>query len=384
MAILTIDDVTANVGEVAARFIDDRSKRFLRRSLERADFAELGEAGMVRLGLPASRGGLWQGLERSVRGYCNVFRVLGGADPSVALVSTMHPGVLGFWLVPQSGDDAVGRQFRSQCDEVFDSVAAGHWFGTIASEPGSSGDLMATKAVAVEHGDHWMFSGHKHMGSGSGVTSFMITVARPEREAEADLFLLDVRDRAWDGSEGIKLLAEWDGYGMAATNSHAFLYDDMPAQRFAMPGQISVIAPQVLPYISTTFCAVVVGVLDAAIAAATAYLGPKAQSLRALERREWTHALNQQWLAQSALETMISACERGGDPNAAARHGKVCISELSESAMNSLAKAVGGRAFSRSFPFGQWAQDVRALGFLRPPWGLAFDQIYDAFAQEHG
>ena len=32
-------------------------------------------------------------------------------------------------------------------------------------------------------------------------------------------------------------------------------------------------------------------------------------------------------------------------------------------------------------PFGQWAQDVKALGFLRPPWGLAFDQM---FAGEFG
>ena len=38
--------------------------------------------------------------------------------------------------------------------------------------------------------------------------------------------------------------------------------------------------------------------------------------------------------------------------------------------MASLAKAVGGRAFSRSLPLAQWGQDVRALGFLRPPWPL--------------
>jgi len=32
--------------------------------------------------------------------------------------------------------------------------------------------------------------------------------------------------------------------------------------------------------------------------------------------------------------------------------------------------------FSRSSPLGRWAQDVRALGFLRPPWGLAYDQLF--------
>jgi len=32
--------------------------------------------------------------------------------------------------------------------------------------------------------------------------------------------------------------------------------------------------------------------------------------------------------------------------------------------------------FSRSSPLGRWAQDVRALVFLRPPWGLAYDQLF--------
>lgn len=31
--------------------------------------------------------------------------------------------------------------------------------------------------------------------------------------------------------------------------------------------------------------------------------------------------------------------------------------------------------FSRSSPFASWFEDVRALGFLRPPWGLAYDSV---------
>ena len=42
-------------------------------------------------------------------------------------------------------------------------------------------------------------SGDKHFGSGSGVTSFMITTAVPEGEDAPALFVLDVRDRPWDG-----------------------------------------------------------------------------------------------------------------------------------------------------------------------------------------
>jgi len=33
-------------------------------------------------------------------------------------------------------------------------------------------------------------------------------------------------------------------------------------------------------------------------------------------------------------------------------------------------------AFSRRSPFAHWYEDVRALGFLRPPWGLASDNLF--------
>jgi hypothetical protein len=39
---------------------------------------------------------------------------------------------------------------------------------------------------------------------------------------------------------------------------------------------------------------------------------------------------------------------------------------------------MGGGTFARHSPFGFWFEDVRALGFLRPPWGLAFDALYDS------
>ena len=38
---------------------------------------------------------------------------------------------------------------------------------------------------------------------------------------------------------------------------------------------------------------------------------------------------------------------------------------------------MGGGTYSRASPFGCWAQDVQALGFLRPPWGLAFDALLE-------
>jgi hypothetical protein len=43
--------------------------------------------------------------------------------------------------------------------------------------------------------------------------------------------------------------------------------------------------------------------------------------------------------------------------------------------MTRICRVLGGGTFARQSPFGHWFEDVRAPGFLRPPWGLAYDQL---------
>lgn len=61
----------------------------------------------------------------------------------------------------------------------------------------------------------------------------MMTTAVPEGESAPTIFVLDVRGRPWDGSAGLTLLVEWDGMGMAATQSHAMRLQDVPTVRLA-------------------------------------------------------------------------------------------------------------------------------------------------------
>ena len=56
---------------------------------------------------------------------------------------------------------------------------------------------------------------------------------------------------------------------------------------------------------------------------------------------------------------------------------KTAIAELAESVLRRISKVIGGGTFSRSSPFGYWYEDVRALGFLRPPLGLSYDQLFE-------
>ena len=57
-------------------------------------------------------------------------------------------------------------------------------------------------------------------------------------------------------------------------------------------------------------------------------------------------------------------------------HAKNAIAELAESMTQRLCRVIGGGSFHRASPFGAAFEDVRALGFLRPPWGLAYDQLW--------
>ena len=73
---------------------------------------------------------------------------------------------------------------------------------------------------------------------------------------------------------------------------------------------------------------------------------------------------------------MLRAVEAGGGTPAGALRGKTAVAELAESALTRICKVIGGGTFSRQSPFGCWFEDVRALGFLRPPWALAYDQVF--------
>ncbi|NJN52330.1 MAG: hypothetical protein HC809_11800 [Gammaproteobacteria bacterium] len=221
----------------------------------------------------------------------------------------------------------------------------------------------------------WRVTGTKHFASGAGIASFMITTARVVGDAVPEIFTIDMRNRDWSGSDGLELTRSWDGVGMIATQSHAFELVGCLAERAAMPGLFAKSAPIVGQLTPLLFAGVILGILDSALALARASVGQRVSSLRAYEQVTWTQASNEIWLAEQAYEGALRAVESGVGGLLAAARAKLVIAQLAESSLVSLSRVIGGASFSRSQPFAQWSQDVRALGFLRPPWGYAFDQL---------
>lgn len=371
--------ILSDLKTVAADFASDRKNRQERTRLERADFDRLAEAGFLNTGIPKADGGLWNGLQDSVRLYSEIIRIIAKGDPSVALVSAMHPSVLAFWFASEKAPGPENAAWQEQRNWCFETARQGHFWGTLTSEPGSGGDIMKTRTLAEPAGESALFrlTGEKHFGSGSGITSYMITTAKAERDPEPAMFFMDMRGMPWDGSKGVTLVREWDGLGMRATQSHAFRLEGVASRRIAWPGSQTESGPTAVQLGTCMFTAVIVGIVENALAHAREKLAPRKDGLRAYEHTEWVRAVNEAWTILQIYEGMLSAVERGASGIVAVSRGKAVIADIAEACLVRMSRVVGGASFSRSAPFGQWGQDVRALGFLRPPWGLAFDQLYD-------
>lgn len=366
-----------SISEIAADFAGDRPQRQMRRMLDPGDFDRLRQSGLPLVALHQRDGGLWSDVRQSTRPICEALRALARGDSSVALVCSMHPAVLSYWLTipPDERTESV----RKQCEEINQTVRDGNWWGTITSEPGSGGDVARTRATAArgESPLEYFLSGQKHFGSGSGIVSYMVTTAVPEGEDNPDWFFIDMRNLPWDGSRGVAMTAEWDGHGMIATQSHSMSFERLPATRMARQDQLVDVASRSGGFIGCLFTSVIVGIADVAIELANERFA--SEKLRAFEQVEWTKAKSEAWLIDQAYEGMLRAIERCEDPRREVLQGKTAIAELAEVMLGRLCKVAGGSSFSRRSPFGFWFEDVRALGFLRPPWGLAYQNLIEGF-----
>lgn len=364
-------DVLEKIGALAERWADERRERQERRDLDPADFEALHRAGLLRMSLPVSRGGLWRSLPASLRPWCEALRVLARGDGSVALVVAMHPTVLLPWLERETGEGP--GAWGEQCDRIFASVAGGAWWGTIKSEPGSGGDPARTRTRAHPTGaagPGYRIRGEKHFGSGAGVVSFFVTVAVPEGEEAPDVFVLDMRGVPWDGSTGARLTAEWDGMGMRATQSHAFRFDGFPAERIAWSAAGRELADPGTAFDQCAFAAVALGIVDAALEAASLRVAGDDWS-----RAELARAREEARRGEEVWAGAIRAVERDEESLAVALRAKLTLAELAPRVLERICRAVGGSSYSRRQPFGPWLEDVRALGFLRPPWALAVRRL---------
>jgi alkylation response protein AidB-like acyl-CoA dehydrogenase len=278
---------------------------------------------------------------------------------------------------------AIRFSWQDQRRWAFQTAFKGAWWGTIVSEPGTGGDTRKTKATArPDRTDGWRISGQKHFGSGAGIMSYLITSALPAGEEDVETFHLDARDLAWDGSTGMKLAAAWNGCGMIATQSHAFVFEDFPAARLAWPADNRKLAGLTGPagqeeFVRTCWAAITLGIVETALASARQQLARRQPSMRAFEQVEWSRAEVDGWLVEQAYAGMLRPIEEQRCTGHQTLSGKIAVAELAESALSRICRVLGGNTYTHDSPFAYWFEDVRALGFLRPPWAFAYEEQFN-------
>ena len=141
---IEVPDIFARATELAARFAERAPKHDRDASFPFENFTELSDAGLLALTVPAAFGGVGAGAKDTAR----IFGIVGKADPSTALVLSMH---YINHLVMARSERWPGRLARKLAKEAVDGVAL---INALRGEPelGSParGGLPATIARRTE------------------------------------------------------------------------------------------------------------------------------------------------------------------------------------------------------------------------------------------
>jgi alkylation response protein AidB-like acyl-CoA dehydrogenase len=178
------------------------------------NFNQLSEAGLLALTVPTALGGSGAGALDAAR----IINILGKADPSTALVLSMHYIQ---HLVMARSPHWPGRLARKLARETVEGVAL---INALRVEPDlgspSRGGLPATIARKTETG--WRLSGRKIYSTGAPILKWYAVWAKTdEPNVRVGLFLVPA------GLPGTRIVETWDHLGLRASGSHDIIFDDV-------------------------------------------------------------------------------------------------------------------------------------------------------------
>jgi alkylation response protein AidB-like acyl-CoA dehydrogenase len=207
-------DVVARALELSWRFAERAAAHDRDASFPFRNFEELSEAGLLSLTVPAALGGGGASAEIAAR----VLQIFGKADPSTALVLSMHYIQ---HLVMARSARWPGRLVRKLAKESIEGVAL---INALRVEPDlgspSRGGLPATIARRTETG--WRLTGRKSYSTGAPILKWYAVWAKTdEPETRVGLFLVPA------GLPGTRVVETWDHIGLRASGSHDVNFEDV-------------------------------------------------------------------------------------------------------------------------------------------------------------
>jgi alkylation response protein AidB-like acyl-CoA dehydrogenase len=207
-------EIVALATRLAGRFAERAAGHDQDASFPFENFTELSQAGLLALTVPAALGGAGAGALTIAR----VLRIFGKADPSTALVLSMH--YIQHFVMARS-THWPARLVRKLAKESVEGVAL---INALRVEPelGSParGGLPAT--IARRTGTGWRLTGRKIYSTGAPILKWYVVWARTdEPETRVGMFLVPA------GLPGTRIVETWDHLGLRASGSHDVVFEDV-------------------------------------------------------------------------------------------------------------------------------------------------------------
>jgi alkylation response protein AidB-like acyl-CoA dehydrogenase len=207
-------DVFARASALASEFAGRAAQHDRDASFPFENFDALSQAGLLALTVPTALGGHGAGALDAAR----IIGIFGKADPSTALVLSMHYIQ---HLVMARSSHWPARLARKLARETIEGVAL---INALRVEPDlgspSRGGLPATIARRTETG--WRLSGRKIYSTGAPILKWYAVWAKTdEPDVRVGLFLVPA------GLPGTRIVETWDHLGLRASGSHDVEFDDV-------------------------------------------------------------------------------------------------------------------------------------------------------------
>lgn len=297
-------------------------------------------------------------------------------SPSLALLASMPLGLAGVMALDvEAPDAAAARRWNDRIEATAADYRAGRVYAACNSEKGAGGSLAATKTVARRDGDGaFRLTGEKILASSGNYASLFFSTAKAD-PAElpgtgvVEFFLLDAH------GPGVEVLDDWDGFGMRSTESHSVRYASAPAiDILGFPNYLELVQP--IQYWYCLFAAIPLGSAWSILRS----MGSPAPASPALRLRLADFQMRCEALQAYVLETAGEFRPAAGKAYAArVLRMKTYVTQEATKLCAEMFALSGGRNYTRTSPVARALADSFAGTALRPPLGLALDQLVEQF-----
>jgi alkylation response protein AidB-like acyl-CoA dehydrogenase len=266
----------------------------------------------------------------------------------------------------------------AQAEEIAADYRARKIYAACNSEKGAGGSLAATRTVATrDSSGAFSINGEKILASFGRNADVFFSTAKVTAEdlpgaGVVEFFLVPTN------AAGVKVLDDWNGFGMRGTESHTVKYDGARAiAPLGFPNFIENVRP--LEYWFCLFAAVPLGCV-ASMLRTLASPAPASPALRLrLSEVQMRYEASRAYLLDSA-----SRYRPGADAANRARvlRTKTFVTQEATRLCAELFALSGGRHYVRGGRVSGAMADVFAGTALRPPLALALDALVETFGIE--